>query len=95
MGELFGPLHILAQAMRALETCSTLSGQEKKELALKTLRSHIGPEEFEKNEEIYFLLVDFLVAISKGKYALALNKYAGRKLGIKWNKLKKRFSCVS
>jgi len=83
----FGIIDIVVNAMEEAEKLKSYSGNQKKEYVLKMIEDIISPEAYEKYGDLLPVLIDFIVAISKNKYLLNINKIK--------KCYKKCFSCVN
>jgi hypothetical protein len=69
-----GVIDILLELMNYYETFSDLTGNEKKEQVLESLRLKLGHEIFERYEPLFELIIEFIISLSKKHIKIALNK---------------------
>ena len=69
-----GVIDILLELMNYYEVFSDLTGKEKKEQVLESLRLKLGHEIFERYEPLFELIIEFIISLSKKQIKIALNK---------------------
>ena len=79
----FGLIDIVVKSMEDVEKYKNYSGNQKKKIVIDSVKKIITDEAYEQYGDFIPILIDFVVAISKNKYSINLNK------------IKKCFSCIS
>ena len=69
----FGIIDLVVKLMTEVESFVYFPGQNKKEYVIDQIQLVIGEEDYEIYGELIDLLVEFIIAISRGKYELNLN----------------------
>ena len=69
----FGIIDLVVKLMTEVESFVYFPGQNKKEYVIDQIQLVIGEEDYEIYGELIDLLIEFIIAISRGKYELNLN----------------------
>jgi hypothetical protein len=69
----FGIIDLVVKLMTEVESFVDFPGQKKKEYVIDQIQLVIGEEDYEIYGELIDLLVEFIIAISRGQYELNLN----------------------
>ena len=72
----YGIIDSVSILMHTVETFVEKSGEEKKKYVIEQMIILLGQSEYELYSEIIENLIEFIIAISKNKYDLKLNKIA-------------------
>ena len=70
----FGIIDIVVTLMHTVESFVEKSGAEKKQYVFDQMKILLDDTEFKQYEEIIGNLIEFMIAMSKNKYDLKLNK---------------------
>ena len=72
----YGIIDSVTILMTTVESFVEMSGEEKKKYVIEQMKVLLGQSEYELYAEIIENLIEFIIAISKNKYDLKLNKIA-------------------
>ena len=70
----FGIIDLVVISMNTVESFVEMSGEQKKEYVIEQLKVLLDEIEYQQYEDIISNLIEFLIAMSKNKYDLKLNK---------------------
>ena len=79
----FGIIDIVVKSMEDVEKYKNYTGDQKKQIVINSVKQIITDGAYDKYSDFIPILIDFIIAISKNKYSIDLNK------------IKKCFSCIS
>ena len=70
----FGIIDLVVTLMHTVETFVEMTGEKKKQYVIEQLIILLGEPEYVQYEAIIGNLIDFIIAMSRNKYDLKLNK---------------------
>ena len=70
----FGIIDLVVISMQTVESFVEMTGEQKKQYVIDQMKVLLDETEYQQYEEIISNLIEFLVAMSKNKYNLKLNK---------------------
>ena len=70
----FGIIDIVVTLMHTVETFVEMTGEKKKQYVIEEIKDLIEDTEYVQYEAMIGNLIDFIIAISRNKYDLKLNK---------------------
>jgi hypothetical protein len=69
----FGIIDLVVKLMTEVETFVDFKGEKKKEYVIAQIKLALDITDYEMYEDIIELLIEFIIAISRGEYKLNLN----------------------
>ena len=69
----FGIIDLVVKLMTEVETFVDFKGEKKKEYVIAQIKLALDITDYEIYEDIIELLIEFIIAISRGEYKLNLN----------------------
>ena len=69
----FGIIDLVVKLMTEVETFVEFKGEKKKEYVIAQIKLALDITDYEMYEDIIELLIEFIIAISRGEYKLNLN----------------------
>ena len=69
----FGIIDLVVKLMTEVETFVDFKGEKKKEYVIAQIKLALYITDYEMYEDIIELLIEFIIAISRGEYKLNLN----------------------
>ena len=69
----FGIIDLVVKLMTEVETFVDCKGEKKKEYVIAQIKLALDITDYEMYEDIIELLIEFIIAISRGEYKLNLN----------------------
>ena len=69
----FGIIDLVVKLMTEVETFVDFKGEKKKEYVITQIKLALDITDYEMYEDIIELLIEFIIAISRGEYKLNLN----------------------
>jgi len=70
----YGIIDLVVTLMNTVEDFVEMTGDKKKQYVIDEMIILLGKTEYQQYEEIVSNLIDFIIAMSKNKYDLKLNK---------------------
>ena len=69
----FGIIDLVVKLMTEVETFVDFKGEKKKEYVIAQIKLALDITDYEMYEDIIELLIEFIIAISRGEYKLNIN----------------------
>ena len=70
----FGIIDLVVTLTHTVETFVEMTGEKKKQYVIEQIKDLLEDTEYVQHEEIIGNLIDFIIAMSRNKYDLKLNK---------------------
>ena len=70
----FGIIDLVVTLMHTVESFAEMTGEKKKQYVIEQIRDLLEDTEYVQYEAIIGNLIDFIIAMTKNKYDLKLNK---------------------
>jgi len=70
----FGFIDLVVKSMETVESFVDMTGQEKKSYVIEEIKEHLGLEGYKEYENIIENVIEFVIAMSRNKYDLNLNR---------------------